>query len=149
MAHGYSAYSFDHFAATLFLVADIVNKETGTRSFLKKGLYIADVGTKGRMLRLKKYAFDLIALEDLMDKDAWNYFTKYLRLKSTFMYYDFDKLISAVPVDEKQPLTDLANRLFDSVEKLEEAVKIRDISQTESRYKDTKTVLQEVMDRMA
>ncbi|XP_034679264.1 photosynthetic NDH subunit of lumenal location 3, chloroplastic [Vitis riparia] len=128
---------------------DIVNKETGTRSFLKKGLYIADVGTKGRMLRLKKYAFDLIALEDLMDKDAWNYFTKYLRLKSTFMYYDFDKLISAVPVDEKQPLTDLANRLFDSVEKLEEAVKIRDISQTESRYKDTKTVLQEVMDRMA
>ncbi|CBI20497.3 photosynthetic NDH subunit of lumenal location 3, chloroplastic [Vitis vinifera] len=128
---------------------DIVNKETGTRSFLKKGLYIADVGTKGRMLRLKKYAFDLIALEDLMDKDAWNYFTKYLRLKSTFMYYDFDKLISAVPVDEKQPLTDLANRLFDCVEKLEDAVKIRDISQTESRYKDTKTVLQEVMDRMA
>lgn len=32
---------------------------------------------------------------------------------------------------------------------LEDAVKIRDISQTESRYKDTKIVLQEVMDRMA
>ena len=100
------------------MFADIANKETGTRSFLKKGLYIANVGTKGRMLRLKKYAFDLIALEDLMDKDAWNYFRKYLRLKSTFMYYDFDELISAVPVDEKQPLTDLANRFFDSVEKV-------------------------------
>lgn len=111
-------YSFVIFTATLFLVADIANKETGTRSFLKTGLYIADVGTKGRMLRLKKYAFDLIALEDLMDKDAWNYFRKYLRLKSTFMYYDFDELISAVPVDDKQPLTDLANRLFDSVEKV-------------------------------
>lgn len=100
------------------MLADIVNKETGTRSFLQKGIYIADVGTRGRMIRLKKYAFDLIALEDLMDKNAWNYFRKYLRLKSTFMYYDFDKLISAVPVDEKQPLADLANKLFDSVEKV-------------------------------
>ncbi|CAI9261171.1 unnamed protein product [Lactuca saligna] len=102
----------------------IDNLETGTRSFLKTGVYIADIGTKGRQFRLKKYAFDLLALGDLI-------------------------VITAATSDEKPPLLDLANRLFDTVEKLEDAVKKQDLPQTELLYKDTTVILQEVMTKMA
>lgn len=100
------------------LAAEIANKETGTRSFLRNGIYMANIGPQMSAYRLKHYAFDLLALGDLIGQDAWSYLMKYLCLRSTVMYYDFDKVISAAPEEQKQPLTDLAIRLFDSVEKV-------------------------------
>ncbi|CAM8900840.1 unnamed protein product [Rhodiola kirilowii] len=128
---------------------ELANKETGTRTFLKRGIYMANIGPTMSAYRIRKCAFDLLALEDLLSKDAWNYVNKYLRLKCTFMYYDFDKVISAASVEDKKPLLALANRLFDSVEKLEVSVKQHDLTLTMSDYKNTSVILEEVMARMA
>ncbi|RWR84364.1 Photosystem II PsbQ [Cinnamomum micranthum f. kanehirae] len=117
----------------------IANEETGTRSFIKNGVYMADIGPEGSAYRLRKYAFDLLALEDLLGQDAWSHVRRYLRLKSTFIS----------PSEQKQPLTDLANRLFDKVEKLEDAVKKHNELQTTAYYEDTKAILEEVMVKMA
>ncbi|EOA37526.1 hypothetical protein CARUB_v10011728mg, partial [Capsella rubella] len=98
---------------------NIVNGKTGTRTFIKKGVYVADIGTKGRMYRVKKNAFDLLAMEDLIGPDTLNYVKK----------------------------TDLANRLFDNFENLEDSAKTKILAETESCYKDTQFLLQEVNDQ--
>ncbi|CAL5034240.1 unnamed protein product [Urochloa decumbens] len=128
---------------------EINNPETGTRSFLKNGIFMADIGPSfaAHAYRLRSTAFDLLALEDLLGKDASNYVSKYLRLKSTFMYYDFDKLITAA--DDKGPYVDLANRLFDSFETLQQALTAKDDPKISDRYAGTKLILQELMAKMA
>lgn len=131
------------------VTSEIANKETGTRSFLRNGIYMANIGPQMSAYRLKHYAFDLLALGDLIGQDAWSYLMKYLCLRSTVMYYDFDKVISAAPEEQKQPLTDLAIRLFDSVEKLEEAAKKQSDTMTQACYADTEAILKEVIIRMA
>uniref|UniRef100_A0A0F7GXX5 Photosynthetic NDH subcomplex L 3 n=1 Tax=Cypripedium formosanum TaxID=53042 RepID=A0A0F7GXX5_9ASPA len=127
----------------------INNPDTGTRSFVQLGVYVANIGPEGSAYRIRQNAFDLLGWGDLLGRDAWNYLKKYLQLKSTIMYYDFDTIITGASEEQKQPLTDLANRLFSNFEKLEKAVKMKDDPSTRSCYDETTVILKEVMDRMA
>uniref|UniRef100_A0A0F7GY65 Photosynthetic NDH subcomplex L 3 n=1 Tax=Masdevallia picturata TaxID=125444 RepID=A0A0F7GY65_9ASPA len=126
----------------------INNPETGTRSFVQLGVYVANIGPEGSSYRIRQNAFDLLGWGDLLERKAWNYLKKYLQLKSTIMYFDFDTVITGASEEKKQPLTDLANRLFSSFEKLEEAVKMKDDDIARSRYDETTIILKEVMEKM-
>ncbi|KAF3325353.1 psbQ-like protein 2 [Carex littledalei] len=132
------------------VTSKITNEETGTRSFLQNGIYMAKILPEGSAYRLRQCAFDLLAMKDLIYQgDVWPHIRRYLCLKSTFMYYDFDIVISAANDEEKPPLTNLANRLFDNAELLLEAVVKKDEPLTKSIYADTEVILQEVMAKMA
>ncbi|KAF7133529.1 hypothetical protein RHSIM_Rhsim09G0077600 [Rhododendron simsii] len=109
-----------------------------------------DVEFKGSMYRIRKCVFDLLEIgDDLMDDDdSWDLVGRDLRLKSTFLYRDFRKVISSAPEDQKKCLTELANKLFCSIEELDEAVKIRSITLTHDRYTEATGILHEVMELM-
>ncbi|RXH70431.1 hypothetical protein DVH24_007687 [Malus domestica] len=105
---------------------------------------MVDMQLKGSACRIKKCAFDLLSIgNDLTNDDhSWELMGRDLRLKSTFLYCDLNQMISRSPRDQKRALTELANKLFCSIE---EAVKIRSLALTQDRYNEAAVILQEVM----
>lgn len=83
-----------------------------------------DMELKGSVYRIRKGAYDLLAIgDDLMDDDdSWDLVGRDIRLKSTFLYCDFSKMISSAPQDQKKGLTELANKLFCSIEEVSKFV---------------------------
>nr|XP_023884878.1 photosynthetic NDH subunit of lumenal location 3, chloroplastic-like isoform X1 [Quercus suber] len=111
---------------------------------------MVDVELRGSAHRIKKCACDLLSIGgDLVDDDdSWDLMGNDLRLKSTFLYCDFNRMISSAPRDQKKPLTELANKLFCSIEELDHAVKSRSVPLTQDRYNEAAVILQEVMAQM-
>lgn len=81
-----------------------------------------DMESKGSASRIKKSAYDLLSMgDDVMDDDddySWDLIGRDLRLKSTFLFCDFNQMISSAPQDQKEALTELANKLFQSIEEV-------------------------------
>uniref|UniRef100_A0A1D1ZHD5 Oxygen-evolving enhancer protein 3-2, chloroplastic n=1 Tax=Anthurium amnicola TaxID=1678845 RepID=A0A1D1ZHD5_9ARAE len=107
----------------------------------------------GNMYRIRECASDLLlSMEDELaggDEGAWELMGRDLRLKSTFLFCDLTRLISAAgDGDLKRSLTALANRLFHHMEELARAVKSRSVPQTQSCYTDAAVVLHEVVAAM-
>ncbi|KAK6936494.1 Oxygen-evolving enhancer protein 3 [Dillenia turbinata] len=109
---------------------------------------VKDAELKGSTFRLKKCACDLLSIQDdLMDDDdaSWDYIGSNLHLKSTLMYCDFNRVITKVSEDQKKILTEVANKLFGTIEELDEAVKVRSISLAQDRCNEVALVLLEVV----
>ncbi|KAL8100634.1 photosynthetic NDH subunit of lumenal location 3, chloroplastic-like [Apium graveolens] len=103
---------------------------------------------KGSANRIRSCACELMSIgDDLMDdNESWDFVGRDLQLKATFLYCDFDKVISGAPEDHKRSLTELANRLFCSIEELDLAVKVQSIQQAQNRFSDLALVLEEVVE---
>lgn len=75
---------------------------------------------RGSANRIQRCACELMSIgNDLMDdQESWDFVGRDLQLKVTFLYCDFDKVISVAPEEQKRSLTELANRLFCSIEEV-------------------------------
>ncbi|PIA64132.1 hypothetical protein AQUCO_00201433v1 [Aquilegia coerulea] len=107
---------------------------------------MADIELRGSLSRIRKCAYELLSIKDLMDdEDSWDLMGRDLRLKSTFLFCDFKKLISHSSEDKKFSFTEIANRLFYYIQELDHAMKILNVPLMRHRYNDTALVLQEVL----
>lgn len=104
----------------------------------------------GSVFRIRKCVFDLLSLEDDLveddcDEEGWDLIQREIRLKSTFLYCDFNKVIANRDDEDKEAFTNLANKLFYYLQELDNAVKTRSISITRDCYGNAVLVLQEVV----
>ncbi|CAL9089747.1 unnamed protein product [Musa textilis] len=103
--------------------------------------------SKGCANRIKNCGSELLALEGHLtnvNEGKWKLMENSLRLKSTFLYCDLNRLISNEKDELRELLTDLTNRLTRYLEKLDRAVKTRSVPLARIHYNDVANVLREI-----
>lgn len=98
--------------------------------------------------RAKESAKDIIGVKTLIDKKAWPYVQNDLRLKAGYLRYDLKTIISAKPKDEKKSLKVLADKLFDTIDDLDHAAKIKSTPEAEKYYAQTVSTLNDVLAKL-
>ncbi|KAK4271382.1 hypothetical protein QN277_020084 [Acacia crassicarpa] len=115
---------------------------------LKERFYLQPLSPSEAAQRAKESAKDIINVKELIDKKAWPYVQNDLRLKAEYLRYDLNTVISAKPKDQKKSLKELTSKLFDDINNLDYAAKIKSTSQAEKYYAETVSTLNDVLSKL-
>ncbi|KAL2931164.1 Oxygen-evolving enhancer protein 3 chloroplastic [Bienertia sinuspersici] len=120
----------------------------GSLPYTKDRFYLQPLPPTEAALRAKESAKDIINVKPLIDKKAWPYVQNDLRSKASYLRYDLKTVISAKPKDQKKSLEQLTNKLFNSIDNLDHAAKIKSSSEAEKYYAETVTSLNDVIAKL-
>lgn len=115
---------------------------------LKERFYLQPLPPAAAAARAKESAQDIINLKPLIDKKQWPYVRDDLRLKAGYLRYDLNTIISSKSKEEKKGLKDLTGKLFDTIDDLDHAAKIKSPTEAEKYFAETKSVLNDVLSKL-
>ncbi|MBA0745639.1 hypothetical protein Gogos_008210 [Gossypium gossypioides] len=98
--------------------------------------------------RAKESAKDILGVKSLIDKKSWPYVQNDLRLKAEYLRYDLNTVISSKPKDEKKSLKELTKKLFDTIDELDHAAKIKSTPEAEKYYAEIASTLNDVISKL-
>ncbi|CAI0407055.1 unnamed protein product [Linum tenue] len=82
---------------------------------LKERFYLQPQTPAEAAARVKVSANEIVNVKSFIDKKAWPYVMNDLRLRASYLRYDLKTVIASKPKPEKQALTDLTGKLFQSI----------------------------------
>ncbi|KAM0836861.1 hypothetical protein ACQ4PT_062042 [Festuca glaucescens] len=116
---------------------------------LKNRFYLQPLPAAEAAARAKESAQDILKLKPLIDRKQWPYVMNDLRLRASYLRYDLKTVIaSKATKEEKKSLKDLTGKLFDTLDGLDHAAKIKSPSEAERYFGETKTVLGDVLAKL-
>lgn len=115
---------------------------------LKERFYLQPLTPAQAAERAKVSAKDILKVKELIDKKAWPYVQNDLRLRASYLRYDLNTIISAKPKDEKQSLKNLTGKLFQTIDNLDHAAKIKSTPEAEKYYAETVSTLNDVLSKV-
>ncbi|GLJ32454.1 hypothetical protein SUGI_0652970 [Cryptomeria japonica] len=112
---------------------------------LKERFYLQPLSPSEAAARAKESAKEILNVKDLINKKAWPYVQNDLRLRASYLRYDLNTVISAMPKDKKMPLKTLTNKLFDTLDNLDYAAREKSTPKAEKYYAETVSALNDVL----
>uniref|UniRef100_A0A6N2KZ51 16 kDa subunit of oxygen evolving system of photosystem II n=1 Tax=Salix viminalis TaxID=40686 RepID=A0A6N2KZ51_SALVM len=115
---------------------------------LKKRFFLQPLPPSEAAVRAKESAQDILGVKTLIDQKAWPYVQNDLRLKAGYLRFDLNTVISAKSKDEKKFLKELTGKLFDTIDNLDHAAKIKSTPEAEKYYAQTVSTLNDVLAKL-
>uniref|UniRef100_A0A0F7H100 16 kDa subunit of oxygen evolving system of photosystem II n=1 Tax=Geranium maderense TaxID=28964 RepID=A0A0F7H100_9ROSI len=115
---------------------------------LKERFYIQPLAPVEAAQRAKESAKEIVGVKNLIDKKAWPYVQNDLRLRASYLRYDLNTVIAAKPKGEKKSLQELTGKLFQTINNLDYAAKVKSSSEAEKYYAETVSSLNDVIAKL-
>uniref|UniRef100_A0A0F7H106 16 kDa subunit of oxygen evolving system of photosystem II n=1 Tax=Pelargonium australe TaxID=59866 RepID=A0A0F7H106_9ROSI len=112
---------------------------------LKNRFFIQPLTPAEAAQRAKESAKEIVSVKSFIDKKAWPYVQNDLRLRAEYLRYDLNTVIAAKPKEEKKSLKELTGKLFQTINNLDYAAKIKSSSEAEKYYAETVSSLNDVL----
>ncbi|OVA13154.1 Photosystem II PsbQ [Macleaya cordata] len=112
---------------------------------LKSRFYLQPLPPAEAAKRAKESAKDILSVKQLIDKKAWPYVQNDLRSKAEYLRYDLNTIIAAKTKEEKKSFKELTYKLFQNINDLDYAAKIKSTPQAEKYYAETISSLNDVL----
>lgn len=116
---------------------------------LKDRFFLQSLDVKGAVARARESADAIVAVRPLIEKKAWPFVQNELRSKAGYLRFDISTVVSAKPKGEKKPLSALASKLYDSINALDYAARIKSVPEALKNYDTTVSLLKEVLAKLA
>ncbi|KAL6197999.1 hypothetical protein ACLB2K_027791 [Fragaria x ananassa] len=115
---------------------------------LNKRFFLQPLTPVEAAARAKESAKEILGVKSFIDKKAWPSVQNDLRLKSSYLRYDLKTVISAKPKEEKESLKTLTGKLFQDLDNLDYAAKIKSTPQAEKYYAEAVSSLNDVVKKL-
>ncbi|KAI3676697.1 hypothetical protein L1987_86310 [Smallanthus sonchifolius] len=115
---------------------------------LKNRFFLQPLPPTEAAARAKESAKEILNVKDFIAKKAWPYVQNDLRLRSEYLRFDLNTVISAKPKDEKKQLKDLTGKLFENLADLDHAAKIKSSADAEKSYAAAVSSLNDVLSKL-
>uniref|UniRef100_A0A0F7CZ89 16 kDa subunit of oxygen evolving system of photosystem II n=1 Tax=California macrophylla TaxID=337344 RepID=A0A0F7CZ89_9ROSI len=115
---------------------------------LKERFYLQPLTPEQAAQRAKVSAQEIVGVKSLVEKKAWPYVQNDLRLRASYLRYDLNTVIAAKPKEEKKSLKELSGKLFETINNLDYAAKVKSSSQAEKYYAETVSALNDVLAKL-
>ena len=112
---------------------------------LKNRFYLQPLPPTEAAARAKESAKEILSVKELIDKKAWPYVQNDLRSKASYLRFDLNTIISAKSKDEKKLLKDLTGKLFQNIDGIDHAAKIKSSTEAAKYYAETVSALNDVL----
>uniref|UniRef100_A0A0F7GZM8 16 kDa subunit of oxygen evolving system of photosystem II n=1 Tax=Erodium foetidum TaxID=337372 RepID=A0A0F7GZM8_9ROSI len=115
---------------------------------LKERFFLQPLTPVEAAARAKESAKEIVSVKSFIDKKAWPYVQNDLRLRASYLRYDLNTVIAAKSKEEKKSLKELTGKLFQTINNLDYAAKVKSSSEAEKYYGETVSSLNDVLAKL-